>query len=163
LKRISVASIEGAAVHYLRRFSASEKRLRQVLVRKAKKTCQVTDTPFEVAVPLIETVVQRMLAAGYLDDAKLAASKAESLQRQGKGAKVVKFKLMAKGIDTALAAKASARSDIQELASASILVTKKRLGTDSTRFKKDLAVLLRAGFSFDIARRALQPSHQTID
>ncbi len=158
-----MASIEGAAVHYLRRFAASEKRLRQVLVRKAKKTCQVTDTPFEVAAPLIETVVQRMVAARYVDDAKLAASKASSLQRQGKGAKVVKFRLMAKGIGPALAAQASARNDEQELASAGILVSKKRLGTDSSRFKKDMAMLLRAGFRFDIARRALKTGNQLVD
>ena len=65
-------------------------------------------------------------------------------------------RLREKGIEPELAAKSAAMTAEQELEAAQTLVRKKRLGVDPERRQKDFAVLMRAGFRIDVAKRALQ-------
>lgn len=155
MRRLSEQSLGNAALHYLRRYSASRKGLRQVLERKVKRHVREKGGDAAGAAPMIDAVVARMVNAGYVDDARLAEAKAGSLHRQGKSARVVRLKLRQKGIEADVIAKVTGSTPEKELEAALTLVKKKKLGRDPERRQKDLAVLLRGGFNYDVAKRAL--------
>jgi regulatory protein len=140
VRRISEQSVANAALFYLRRYAASRKRLTQVLVRKVKR---VKGGSLEDGLRVIDVVVERMARAGYIDDERLAAATAASLHRQGKSVRMIGLKLRLKGLPQLKLDRA------QDLEAAQTLVRRRKLGPD------DLAVLARAGFSFDVAKRAL--------
>lgn len=161
MRRLSEQSLTNAALFYLRRFSASRKGLTQVLERKVRRYIREKGGDFETAKPLIDQVVSRMVSTGYVDDARLAEAKTASLHRQGKSSRVIRLKLEQKGIERELAAQSSSTTPERELEAARTLVRKKKLGADPERRRKDLAVLMRAGFSYDVAKRALGPTVPT--
>lgn len=152
MKRPSEKSLSNVALHYLRKHSASRKGLVQLLERKIKRQPDVEPSQ---AKQLIAQVVARMVQAGYIDDARMAESKTASLHRQGKSSRAIEFKLREKGIDSALAKKSAISTPEREFEAACTLVKKKRLGVDADRRQKDFAVLMRAGFNSEVARRAL--------
>lgn len=157
MKKPSEKSLANVALHYLRKHSASRKGLVQLLERKIKLQ---GDVPLSEARGLIDQVVARMEQDGYLDDARMAESKTASLHRQGKSSRVIEMQLRAKGIDPALAKQSALTSPEVEFESACRLVKKKRLGVDPERKQKDFAVLMRAGFKSDMAKRALQAANE---
>jgi regulatory protein len=161
LRKLSEQSLGNAALHYLKRYSASRKGLERVLERKVKRVIRDKGGDLEAAKPMIAAVVERMVRAGYVDDARLAEAKTASMRRQGKSSRVIRFKLREKGIEPGLAAQATETTDAQELESALALARRKKLGRDPERRQKDLAVLLRAGFTFGVAKRALQATVPT--
>lgn len=153
MRKLSEKSLGNVALHYLRKHSASRKGLVQLLERKIKRQGDVAVSEAKV---IIDQVVARMVQAGYLDDARMAESKTASLHRQGKSSRVIELKLREKGIAPALAKKSAITSPEIEFESACMLVKRKRLGVDPERKQKDFAVLMRAGFSSDVARQALK-------
>lgn len=153
MKKLSEKSLGNVALHYLRKHSASRKGLVQLLERKIRLQ---GDVPLGEARAIIDQVVARMEQDGYLDDARMAESKTASLHRQGKSSRVIEMKLREKGIDPALAKKSALTTPEIEFESACRLVKRKRLGVDPERKQKDFAVLMRAGFNADMARRALK-------
>lgn len=156
MSKLSEESLSNAALFYLRRASASRRGLTQLLERKVKRHLREGGGEAGPARLMVEQVVARMVQAGYVDDAKVAAAKTASLQRQGRSSRAIELKLRSAGIEPELA-KASARSTPEhELEAARALAAKKRLGADPGRKQKDFAVLLRAGFSSDVARSALR-------
>jgi regulatory protein len=138
VRRISEKSVANAALFYLRRYAASRKRLEQVLLRKVRrvKGGSVEDGRRHIAV-----VVERMIRAGYVDDERLATATAASLNRQGKSARMISLKLRLKGLPPRRI------SPEDELEAARTMVRRR---------KADLVKLARAGFSFDVAKRALR-------
>lgn len=156
MRRISEQSLGNAALHYLRRYSATRKGLTQVLSRKVKRHERLKQVAApDDAAALIERVVERMVKAGYVDDRRLAGAKSASLRRQGKSSRAIRLKLRAKGVPTEVIADATRSTPDEELEAARTLVRKKKLGVDPLRRQKDLGVLVRAGFSFDVAKRSL--------
>lgn len=155
MRRLNEQSLTNVALFYLRRFSASRKGLTQVLERKVRRYIREKGGDLSEAKPLIESVVDRMVSTGYVDDARLAEAKTASLHRQGKSSRVIRLKLRQKGIEPELAAQSSSTTPERELEAALTLVRKKKLGTKPERRQKDFAVLMRAGFSYDVAKRAL--------
>jgi regulatory protein len=138
VRRISEKSVANAALFYLRRYAASRKRLEQVLLRKVKR---VKGGSVEDGRRHITVVVERMVRAGYVDDERLATATASSLNRQGKSARMIALKLRLKGLPPR---RISAED---ELEAARTMVRRR---------KADLVKLARAGFSFDVAKRALR-------
>lgn len=159
MRKLSEKSLGNVALHYLRKHSASRKGLVQLLERKIKRQGDVALSEARV---IIDQVVARMVQAGYLDDARMAESKTASLHRQGKSSRVIELKLREKGIDPALAKRSAITTPEVEFESACMLVKRKRLGVDPERKQKDFAVLMRAGFNSDVARRALQAAAEGI-
>jgi len=146
------------ALFYLGKHSASRKGLVQFLERKVKLGLREKGGDPQAATAMVQAVVARMDQAGYIDDARFAESKTASLHRQGKSSRVIQSKLREKGVEPSLAAKYAVRTPEQEFEAACLLVKRKRLGRDPERKQKDFAVLMRAGFQFDMAKRALAAS-----
>jgi len=161
---LTLAALEKAALDYLGRFAASRASLRRVLGRRVARAAKVGRIEAAQGARWIEDIVARYVASGLLDDAAYAAQQAASLHRRGTSAQAIRARLAQKGVEgetirTALAALAAEGGG--DLAAACALVRRRRLGPmrpqalRAAARAKDLGVLARAGFSGDIARRAL--------
>jgi regulatory protein len=149
------------AVHYLGRYSASRQRLREVLQRFAMRKLEAHEEA-EVA-RAIDAVLDDCIRLGYVDDAAL--SRARSNRRSGGSALAIRRSLAEHAIgqdlaDEALAAADESTSD-GELAAALRLAARRRIGPYFTRegdddtYRKQLASLARAGFSFATAKAVM--------
>jgi regulatory protein len=154
VKRISAKSIENAAVFYLRRYAASIKQLQMVLKRKCQRVNRERKEEVDFA-PLVEEVVTKLEKLGYLNDAALAVSKAGSLRRSGKSARMIRSKLQVKGLGAQVAAVHEPKADETAIW---VYARKKRLGVFAEpgvrkeKRMKHLASLARAGYSFQLAK-----------
>lgn len=168
-----VGSLYQAALNHLARYAATEAALRAVLMRRLDRWVRLQADP-EAAEPAvvaaraaIEAVISRLVEAGAVSDAAFAESRAKSLVRGGQSNRSIQARLIAKGVAPDLA-RAAAVSDVDtELAAALVLVRKRRIGayrvaeTDDAAVRmKELGLLARAGFSRDIAERALNTSRE---
>lgn len=162
------ATLERAALRYLDRFDASVSRLRRVLQAHVRRAARVHDTDEAAASAVIEELIARYLASGLLSDRRYAENMVASLRARGASARQISHKLRARGVsqdDIALAVRSgNASAPDAELAAATELVRKKKLGPHRkpeerrARRRADLALLARAGFDYELARRVLGPS-----
>jgi len=162
---ISPSALEKAALRYLERFAASTDQLRKVLRRRIKRAAMLGAEPEAAAAATrdVETLLERYLAAGLLDDRRFAEAQTQSLRRRGASRQGIRRRLAAKGVERELveAALAEDGEDRSELAAAGALARRRRLGpyrapgARAAFRQKDLAALARAGFPLEIARRVL--------
>ena len=150
MKKITYAYLKNVALYYLERYEASSYKLRTVLNRRIIKARSEQPIPKE-AQNWIGDVINEMIRLGYVNDKRFTENEIRRLSEAGKSRSFIRTKLKLAGIDDEKIT--DALSDIDELASARLMVQKKHLGHD---FKKDLARLARAGFSYEIAREALE-------
>ena len=146
------------AIHYLGRFSASKKRLREVLRRFA--TLKLADNePAEVAAA-INRVVEKCQRLGYVDDIAFAKSQALSQRRQGKSTVAIRQRLRQHALDDTSIAMALRTADADhqnaELAAAIHFARRRRLGpffqgvSNKRTLHRQMGSLARAGFSMAI-------------
>jgi regulatory protein len=156
---LGLAELDAAALRYLNRFDATQKKLGDHLLRVARKRGGDAAT----ARAHIDQLLERYRGSGLIDDRRFATHRAQALQSRGASRRLVAQKLMQSGVarelvDQVLAESATPQS---ELEAAAAYVRRKRLGrfrtgdaSPDTR-RKDLMRLARQGFDFDTARRAL--------
>jgi regulatory protein len=157
---VTEAYLQRAALAYLERYSSSTENLRRVLRRKVEKRCRLRAEDAEPFYPLVDEVVAKSLRTGLIDDTRYAAARVSTLRRRGGSARAIGAKLAQKGIDRATISEALEGGEADEEAAAHALARRRRLGPyrlrDREAFRdKDLAVLARAGFPFDIVRRVI--------
>jgi regulatory protein len=121
----------------------------------------------EAAQAAVEAVVVRLAQACAVSDAAFAESRAKSLLRGGRSTRSVQARLIAKGVAPDLARSAAASDGETELAAALVLARKRRIGPYRSEADpgpavrmKELGLLARAGFSRDIADRALDMARE---
>jgi regulatory protein len=159
-----------AALTYLARYAATEAGLRRVLERRIERWARRAvdgdaDTiaaQAATARTLVRDVVARLVAAGAVNDAAYAESRARSLTRAGRSRRAAAVHLAAKGVDPATVDAVLPRNEANELAAALVLARKRRIGPfrhgdapDEAGRRRELGVLARAGFSQTVARQAL--------
>lgn len=154
------AGLERAALHYLDRYASSADNLRRVLARKALARQEERRDLAPETAAMIEDVVAATIRSGLVDDARFADMKVASLLRRGASPRAVRQRLRQKGVDDATAASALAEAEPDEAALARRHAERRRLGPfrttpDPERRDRDLASLMRAGFSLAAARAAL--------
>lgn len=170
------AALREAALAHLARFAATEAALLRVLRRRVQRwTAQAraeaadAETIVEqraAALAAAADVVRRLAAAGAVDDAAFAASRAARLSRSGRSRHAIAVHLAARGVDAETTGKAIAASGIDEFGAAILFARRRRVGpfrpgassptsaTDEER-RRDFAAFARAGFSGAIALRVL--------
>ena len=140
------------ALRYVARFATSAAKLEGYLVRKLRERGWSGDGEAPVA-----ALVERFVAAGYVDDAAYARSKSASLLRRGYGKRRIDQSLGAAGIGEAHRALARPGASAQR-AAALACARKRRLGpygapaADRSAREKQIAAMLRAGHPLDMAR-----------
>ncbi|WP_417450809.1 regulatory protein RecX [Kordiimonas sp.] len=175
-KKVSAAYLERAALHYLGRFSSSEENLRKVLGRKVRRRNEEGDPPTDEQVGWIEDVVRKCVSYGYVNDEVYARQRAESLLRKGKPSRQILQDLMYKGVNEEVAAASVGNlvEDDRDLKAdeiaAAAYVRRRRFGPYrrhdrkvDDRVEKELASMMRAGFSYSLAKRTLESSLEELD
>ena len=150
MKKITRERLKNSALYYLERYEASTLKLRGVLRRRLIKARLEQPVPKE-ADTWIEEIIAEMVRLGYVNDKRFAENLVRRFSGVGKSRSFIRTKLKMAGIDEEESD--IVLSDTDDLTNARLMVQKKHLGKD---FKRDLARLARAGFSYEIAREALE-------
>ena len=147
-KKLTLVSLERSARFHLQRRALTTAELRRLLERKAARSL-----PCDDAAAWIDDVIARCARSGLIDDTRVAAAKVASMRAAGKSARAIAMKLRQRGVDATTATAAIAGDEGDDLAAAKAYVRKRRL---LQRHKlKALAALYRQGFTFSVAKRAL--------
>jgi regulatory protein len=144
--------LEQLALAYVARFATSAAKLDGYLRRKLRERGWAGEDEAPVA-----ALVEKFVAAGYIDDAAFARSRSTGLLRRGYGQRRIAQALGAAGI--AEDVRAAVRAGEGEQRRAALAMLRKRgfgpFGAeqpDRDRREKQIAALLRAGHRLDSAR-----------
>jgi regulatory protein len=159
-KPVTASYLRASALHYLSARSASRDMLRQVLERRAKRRLQTTSLASETLV-MIGVALDGLVELGLLDDQRFAEGRMATLQRRGFSKRRIEMGLKQKGLDAATI-RGALGDGIDEAAQAQRFAERRRLGpyrgdpiTAVAHGQKDLRALMRAGFSYEVAKMAL--------
>lgn len=171
-RKITSQYLENAALYYLQRHASSVHNFRQVMHRKIMRSCRFFQSDPAPFLETVEKMIERYVQTGLLNDPLFAAAKTATLRRQGKSKSAITAKLRVKGLQGEDIAAAISKIDEEnvfsdheaEFAAALILARRKKIGPyrkiseeeiDIQARQKEMALMARAGFSFDVARRVL--------
>jgi regulatory protein len=155
--------LHDAALRYLARYAATQTGLMRVLMRRVDRWARAAAAEPDVvaaAKQAAQAVVARLADAGAVDDAAFAAGRARSLARAGRSRRAIAAHLAAKGVPAPLTA-ALPDDPEAEFAAALAYARRRRIGPfrsppDAAQTLRDLARMARAGFTQDVADRALR-------
>lgn len=153
-RAISQASLEKSALWHLARRALTERQLERILERKIARAARSGLEPRGALD--VGAVLDKMRGLGFLDDARVAAGRASSMRDRGASRRKIAHKLRTQGVAPALIDDvAPAHDDIE---AARTYARRRRLHEKER--DKALAALARQGFSYDVARRALEDPQQ---
>ena len=145
------------ALTYVGRFATSRAKLATYLHRKIRERGWVGDQSADV-----DALVQRISDLGYVDDKAYALSKAQSLTGRGYGERRVGQALWVAGISDADGGDARDLASAEALDSALRFARRRRIGpfgdgpVDPAKRERSIAAMIRAGHSFNLARRIVE-------
>ena len=167
----NAARLREAALAHLARFAATEAGLRRVLERRVARWARAAEAEGQSREAITQAtaalsgeiagIAQSLVAAGAVNDAAFAESRARRLARSGHSRRAIAAHLAAKGIESDTAAAALPEGEEAELLAAITFCRRRRIGPfarvapDATARMKALAALARGGFAQGVARRAL--------
>jgi regulatory protein len=146
-----------SAMYYLQRYASTAANLRKVLERKVMRAkMRGDDIPADTD-QWIDKAVEKCVQHQFVNDTVYTEQKINSLRRQGRARSFIATTLQQKGVGKEMLQEMLENDPEKEMEAAIRTVKKKRLGQDQTPEgrQKDLGKLCRAGFSFDIAQKAL--------
>jgi regulatory protein len=163
-RKITPERLANIALHHLDRYASSSENLRQVLQRRVFKAARFhEDMDVDQAKEWIDALIARYVDSGLLNDFAYAEVRARSLLDRGSSQRLIRMKLMEKGLNEAciVAALNALQDDAPdpELFAAIKLARRRRFGPWCDPGKrmelhdKHLAALARSGFSYDLAKR----------
>jgi len=160
---VTRVGLEGAALRYLERFDCSVARLRKVLMERVGKAARAGVEEAAVAPAIVEQLLERYLSSGLINDQRFAKNFADRARERGTSRRMIEQKLRARGISSDVVQELLPRNESAqgELEAAQAFARRRRLGphrkaeTREEYKRKDLMAMARAGFSFDVASRAL--------
>lgn len=161
-KPLDRTRLNDLALHYVARFATSSGKLQNYLERKLRERGWEGEGD-----PDIPSLVARFAEKQYVDDEAYGRMKASGLLARGYGARRVEEKLRADGLDQGVR-EANAPGECEAREALIAYVRRRRFGPFSTDpqgagpeaarklREKQLAAILRAGHSFDHARRVVE-------
>ncbi len=153
---LDAGKLEELAVAYVGRFATTRAKLAQYLRRKIAEKGWGAPRP-----PEIELLVEKLVRLNYVDDAAFALAKARSLGQRGYGERRVDLALRQAGVGEQDGAPAKAMATTGAAAAAIRYAQRRRIGPfasevpDPKRRARALSAMIRAGHSFDLARRLI--------
>lgn len=159
-RAVTPAYLERAALAYLEKYASSSENLRRVLQRKAANRCRLRGEEATSFDDEIDAVIAKAQRLSLLDDARYAQARVATLRRRGNSGRSIQAKLAAKGLGRDVVEKALCEEDASEDQAARSLVRRRKIGpyrkVNRSEFRqKDIAALARVGFSYDVARAAI--------
>ena len=164
-KEATPQRIERWALAYIERYAGSSDQLRRVLRRRAARADAFHDMEPEISGTAIEEVLEKLIGAGFLDDAAYGKARARRLMARGAAPRAITADLQRKGLtrehlEAALASLKEEADDPEETA-ARAYCRRRRIGPfqegppNADDDRRALAALGRRGFSYEVARRVL--------
>ncbi len=159
------SSLHDAAMRHIARYATTGAGLARVLDRRVDRWARAaTPDPQEVraAKAAGRVVVEKLVAAGLVDDAAFAASRARNLGKSGHSRRGITAHLASRGIGAETARAVLPEDPEAELAAAVVFTRRRRIGAfaasdaDADAHRRALGMLARAGFAQEVASRALR-------
>ena len=160
----SVDEIRNIAYKYIEKYSPSKQQLRIYLFKKLIKKGQKTTSRKEIF-NLIDTVILTLIDQKFLSDKYYSDVKSKIFLRRGYSLNKIRYNLIKKGIDPkyikASISKIKENESDPDFFSAIKLCKRRRIGPSreennrSLFYKKDISILARSGFSYEISKKVL--------
>ena len=163
LRKMTKTRLQNIALYYLERFDSSVANLRKVLEQRLLKySFQVPEFNISEAKGWIDEIIDYCEKYGYINDNRFAECKINNYLLAGKPARYIKQKMQQKGVDESIVDKILQNSNIDETQLALNYAAKKKIGpfradidAQKQNSQKDLGTLVRAGFSYDVAKEII--------
>ncbi len=169
IKRIPPAidsvKLRRLAEDYVQKFGGPSSNVRRMLQRYIERSVHDHASDREQLQTIADQIVAHLLEALAVNDARYAELRAQTLSERGQSQRLIAMKLRQKGLSSADVNNALAELGpdraIVDLNAARALVKRRRLGAlrpqaeRADKRQRDLAALMRGGFAYDIAKRAL--------
>lgn len=152
-KALDSDALNALALHYVGRYATTCAKLKSYLRRKVQERGWAEEEPAD-----FDVIVARCAALGYVDDRAFAQTRAASLGRRGYGGRRIDVALQMAGINREMVAEVMPDEDAA-LVAAETYARRKRIGaygelvTDPKVRRRQFSAMLRAGHSFDLAKR----------
>ena len=160
----TIDEIRKLAYAYLEKYSSSKQQLRTYLLKKFLNKNQKISSKNEL-LSLIDVVISSLIDQKLISDKHYSDSKSKVFLRRGYSLNKIRYSLIKKGIDEkyvkASISKIKENESDPDFFSAIKICKRRRIGPcreESNRtlfYKKDISILARSGFSYEISRRVL--------
>jgi len=161
----TIEEIRNFAYSYLDKYSPSKQQLRIYLFKKLVKKNQRLTSKREIF-DLIDTVILSLIEQGLISDKYYSDTKSKNLLNKGYSLNKIRYSLIKKGISEkyikASISKIKERESDPDFFSAIKICKKRRIGpmrdenNRSIFYKKDISILARSGFSYEISKKVLE-------
>jgi regulatory protein len=161
----TIDEIRNFAYAYLEKYSPSKQQLRTYLFKKLIKKKQKISNKRETF-NLIDTVISSLEDQKLLSDKYYSDAKSKSFLRRGYSLNKIRFNLIKKGIDEkyikASISKIKEEESDPDFFSAIKICKRRRIGPNREEgnrplyFKKDISILARSGFSYEVSKKVLE-------
>tara|TARA_Y100000590_G_scaffold464600_1_gene634443 strand:- start:208 stop:768 length:561 start_codon:yes stop_codon:yes gene_type:complete len=160
----TIDQIRNFSYSYLEKYSPSKQQLRIYLFKKLiKKNIRISSK--KEIFNLIDTVIASLIDQKLLSDKHYSDAKSKAFLKRGYSLNKIRYSLIKKGIDEkyikASISKIKENESEPDFFSAIKICKKRRIGPnreESNRplfYKKDISILARSGFSYDISKKVL--------
>jgi len=159
-----IDEIRNFAYSYLEKYSPSKQQLRIYLFKKLIKTKQNISNKKEIF-NLIDSVITTLVDNKFVSDRHYSDIKSKTFLKRGYSLNKIRYSLIKKGIDEkyikASISKIKEKESDPDFFSAIKLCKKRRIGpireenNRSLFYKKDIAILARSGFSYELSKKIL--------
>ena len=161
----TIDEIRNFAHSYLEKYSTSKQQLRTYLFKKLVKKNQKVSSKREIF-NLVDTVISSLIDQKLLSDKYYSDAKSKAFLKRGYSLNKIRYNLIRKGIDPkyikASISKIKENESEPDFFSAIKMCKRRRIGAcreESNRslfYKKDISILARSGFSYEISKKVLE-------
>jgi len=159
-----VDEIRDIAYGYVEKYSPSKQQLRTYLFKKLIKKKQKITSKKEIF-NLIDSAILTMIDQKFLSDKYYSDAKSKIFYRRGYSLNKIRYNLIKKGIDLKYIkdsiSKIKEKESDPDFFSAIKMCKRRRIGPSREEgnrplfYKKDISILARSGFSYDISKKVL--------
>ena len=161
---VTVEEMTGFALNYVEKFAPSKQQLKTYLLKKYLNSKTPNIKKADIS-NLIDIVIEDLEKSKFINDKFYSESKAKSLIQRGASINKIRNYLFSKGVGEKYIKntieKINERKDDQDFFSAIKICKKKRIGPSRQEnnrplfYKKDIGVLARSGFNFEVSKRVM--------
>ena len=161
----TIDTLRSYAYSYLEKYNPSKQQLRTYLFKKSiKKNISINNK--KELFNLIDVVISSLEEQKFISDKYYSNAKAKAFLRKGYSLNKIRYSLIKKGIDEKYIKNSISKIKEEEsdpdFFSAIKICKRRRIGpvrseeNRSLFFKKDISILARAGFSYEISKKVLE-------
>ena len=159
----TIDEIRSSAYSYIEKYSPSKQQLKTYLLKKLIKKEQKKLIKKEIF-NLIDSVIATLVDQKFLSDRYYSDAKSKAFYRKGYSLNKIRYNLIKKGIDQKYIkdsiSKIKENESDPDFFSAIKVCKRRRIGPNreesnrSLFYKKDISILARSGFSYEISKKS---------